>query len=112
VDTLIHEIGHIFGLRHFFANVSETAWPSEVFGSHQAFSIMNYGAMSELTKVDRADLKTLYELAWQGQLTHINGTQVRLMRPFSDFAPSADIVFALNGARVPDTKLESLVSRA
>jgi hypothetical protein len=28
VDTLIHEVGHIFGLRHFFANISETAWPS------------------------------------------------------------------------------------
>src|SRR5262249_42179573 len=25
VDTLIHEIGHSFGLRHFFADVSETA---------------------------------------------------------------------------------------
>ena len=44
VDTLIHEIGHTFGLRHFFAQVSESAWPSVVFGTHQAFSIMNYGS--------------------------------------------------------------------
>src|SRR5262245_8389845 len=26
VETLAHEIGHVFGLRHFFANLSETAW--------------------------------------------------------------------------------------
>lgn len=25
VETFIHEIGHVFGLRHFFANVSEQA---------------------------------------------------------------------------------------
>ena len=56
VDTFIHEIGHIFGLRHFFANVSETAWPSEIFGRHENFSIMNYGALSELTDADKDDL--------------------------------------------------------
>ena len=49
VETLIHEIGHVFGLRHFFANVSETAWPSEIFGTHDTFSIMNYGRASQLT---------------------------------------------------------------
>ena len=49
VDTLIHEVGHIFGLRHFFANIRETAWPSQVFGTHKPFSIMNYGHQSELT---------------------------------------------------------------
>ena len=43
VETLIHEIGHVFGLRHFFAQLSETAWASEVFGTHDPLSIMNYG---------------------------------------------------------------------
>jgi hypothetical protein len=42
VDTLTHEIGHIFGLRHFFADVRESAFPSEVFGEHRPFSIMNF----------------------------------------------------------------------
>jgi hypothetical protein len=95
VDTFIHEIGHTFGLRHFFANVSQTAWPSEVFGTHEAFSIMNYGSKSELTNADRADLKGLYQLAWSGQLTHINGTPIRFVRPFSTLALSPDVVFAL-----------------
>ena len=33
--TFIHEIGHVFGLRHFFANVSET-WSSsgKTFSRH------------------------------------------------------------------------------
>jgi len=83
IDTLIHEIGHIFGLRHFFAQVSETAWPSEVFGTHKPFSIMNYGGQSELTDYDRSDLRRLYQSAWSGELTHINGTLIRLVRPFS-----------------------------
>jgi hypothetical protein len=83
VDTLIHEIGHIFGLRHFFANVSETAWPSHVFGTHKPFSIMNYGSQSELADYDKADLKKLYHSAWNGELTNINGTEIKLMKPFS-----------------------------
>lgn len=83
VDTLIHEIGHVFGLRHFFAQVSEAAWPSEVFGIHRPFSIMNYGANSELTEDDRNDLKRLYVAAWNGDLSEVNGTQIRLVNPFS-----------------------------
>ena len=82
VETLAHEIGHVFGLRHFFANVSEVAFPSEIFGTHSRFSIMNYGNDSELTADDRADLKRLYQLAWRGDLTHINGTPIRFVKAF------------------------------
>jgi hypothetical protein len=82
VDTLTHEIGHIFGLRHFFAPDLETRWPSEIFGENKPFSIMNYGDKSELTDVDRRDLKILYKSAWSGQLTKINGTPIKLVRPF------------------------------
>lgn len=31
VETFEHEAGHIFGLRHWFANISETEWSSAVF---------------------------------------------------------------------------------
>ncbi|MCG7865843.1 MAG: matrixin family metalloprotease [Candidatus Thiodiazotropha taylori] len=82
VDTVIHELGHVFGLRHFFANVREQEWPSEIFGEHRAFSIMNYGAMSELTDEDKNDLSLLYQLAWSGKLKEINGTRIRLITPF------------------------------
>ncbi|RVU39805.1 matrixin family metalloprotease [Hwanghaeella grinnelliae] len=87
VETMIHELGHVFGLRHFFANVSETAWPSEIFGTHKRFSIMNYGSDSVLTAEDKADLRTLYEGVWKGEITNINGTPIRLMRPFSSTPP-------------------------
>src|SRR5262245_2621518 len=83
VETLIHELGHVFGLRHFFAQVSEKAWPSEIFGAHKAFSIMNYGSQSVLTNDDKVDLKRLYETAWSGELTEINGTPIRLVKSFS-----------------------------
>jgi hypothetical protein len=100
VETLVHEIGHVFGLRHFFANVSETAWPSEVFGTHEPFSIMNYGSKSVLTTTDKADLTELYRLARSGELTHVNDTPIRLVRPFSSMAPVPDGVFALGRAMV------------
>jgi predicted Zn-dependent protease len=82
IDTLTHEIGHVFGLRHFFAPEMETAWPSEIFGEHKPFSIMNYGANSELSNEDRRDLRKLYEGAWSGELEEINGTPIKLVRPF------------------------------
>lgn len=84
VETMVHEIGHMFGLRHFFALVSEQAWPAQIFGEHRPFSIMNYGAPSVLTDVDRRDLQSLYQLAWSGQLTHVNRTPVRFVRPFHE----------------------------
>lgn len=90
VDTLIHEIGHVFGLRHFFANVSETAWPSEVFGEHKPFGIMNYGSQSELTETDQADLKRLYHSARSGELTSINGTPIKLVKPFHTTGQAPD----------------------
>jgi hypothetical protein len=82
VDTLAHELGHVFSLRHFFAQISENRWPSEIFGVHRSFTIMNYGANSELTDDDKADLKKLYLSVWSGQLTEINGTPIQLVRPF------------------------------
>lgn len=84
VETMAHEVGHIFGLRHFFAQISEGAWPSQIFGDHSPFSIMNYGPDSRMTERDREDLKSLYRLAWTGEMTEINGTPIRLVRPFSD----------------------------
>lgn len=87
IETLIHEFGHIFGLRHFFAQVRETAWPAQSFGTHTPFSIMNYGPMSKLTETDLSDLKELYRLAWSGHLAHINGTPVRFVRPYSSAEP-------------------------
>lgn len=82
LETLIHEIGHIFGLRHFFAQISETEWPSQIFGKHHKFSIMNYGDDSVLTKYDKSDLKKLYKMAWAGEMTEINGTPIRFVKPF------------------------------
>lgn len=93
LETLEHEIGHTFGLRHFFAQVSETAWPSEVFGTHKPFSIMNYGSQSVLTADDTGDLKRLYQLAWSGELTHINGTPIKFVKPFHTVgAPAGEVV--------------------
>ena len=83
IETLVHELGHVFGLRHFFAKVSETQLASEIFGTHVKFSIMNYGNDSRLTDADKADIKALYEQARSGALRAINGTPIKLVRPFS-----------------------------
>jgi len=100
VETLIHEIGHVFGLRHFFANVSETAWPSQIFGTHKPFSIMNYGSQSVLTADDRSDLKRLYQLVWAGELTQINGTPIKLVKAFHTIGTAPESLVAV-GALQP-----------
>ncbi len=82
VATLTHEIGHVFGLRHFFAPDLETQWPSVIFGEHKPFSIMNYGENSVLTEADKRDLQALYEGVWSGQLRRINGTPIKQLRPY------------------------------
>ena len=109
VETLIHEFGHVFGLRHFFATVSETAWPFEKFGTQSRFSIMNYGPESVLTDADLHDLSELYRLAWSGQLTHVNGTPTRLVRPYSALA---DPCAPGDLATVPDSLAASLTIAA
>lgn len=86
IDTLVHELGHVFGLRHFFAQISENGWPSEIFGVHDKFSIMNYGVLSKLTQADKDDLARLYQLARSGSLVQINGTPIRLVKPFNSLA--------------------------
>lgn len=100
IETLIHEFGHVFGLRHFFAAIHESAWPAEVFGTHSPFSIMNYGPESKLTDDDLSDLKELYRLAWSGHLTEINGTPIRLVRPYS--APEPTVVEAMGAPTFTD----------
>ena len=96
VETLVHEIGHVFGLRHFFANVSEREWPSQIFGTHKPFSIMNYGSNSVLTADDKADLKSLYQLAWSGSTPKINNTPVRLVRPYHEAGTSPSGLIAVS----------------
>jgi len=81
-ETMEHEIGHVFGLRHFFANIQETSSPSELFGKESSFSIMNYGPKSKMTKDDIDDLKRLYQLVWSNEMTHINGTPIRKFTPY------------------------------
>jgi hypothetical protein len=81
LETIIHEIGHVFGLRHFFANL-ETGYRSVLFGTDNEISIMNYGDKSTLTSTDILDLKKLYNLVWSGQLTEINGTKIKLFTSY------------------------------
>lgn len=81
IETLAHEFGHVFGLRHFFAQIQEKRWKSEIFGAHKPFTIMNYGSKSKLTAADRSDLRKLYLKVWAKELTAINGTTVKLVKP-------------------------------
>jgi len=79
VNTLEHEFGHVFGLRHYFALTEESFRAAKIFGSHKPQTIMNYGDKSVLTTDDKDDLKTLYEKAWDGSLTAIGGVQIKFI---------------------------------
>jgi hypothetical protein len=103
IDTLVHEIGHVFGLRHFFADVDETEWPAEVFGTHKPFSIMNYGNKSRLTTADKDDLRRLYRLAWSRELTDVNGTPIRFVKPFHTTPAAPDRMVAIGRVVEPES---------
>lgn len=103
VDTFIHETGHIFGLRHFFANISEKRWPVEIFGTHRPFTIMNYGDKSELTDLDKEDLQRLYEAAWSGSLSDINGTPIRFVKPYHASGVPAETMIAARQIQTAST---------
>lgn len=89
VATLVHELGHVFGLRHYFAAEEEDDWPSVIFGTHRKFSIMNYGEASRMTEADKADLRRLYQAVWSGTLAKVRGVPVRLVRPIRPRRPPA-----------------------
>ena len=80
--TIAHELGHVYGLRHFFADLSEQDSPSVIYGTHDPFTIMNYGARSVLTEADKSDLARLYEAAWAGKLKQVKGTPIRFFQPY------------------------------
>ncbi|MBA1203196.1 matrix metalloproteinase-11 [Pseudomonas capeferrum] len=92
VETIAHELGHVFGLRHWFAPQHEAAFPSIPYGSRKRVSIMNYGPDSQLTDEDRNDLIALYADARSGKLTHINGTPIRLVAPFHTLRERSPVV--------------------
>ncbi|KAF9960879.1 hypothetical protein BGZ72_005549 [Mortierella alpina] len=91
VETLVHELGHVFGLRHWFAKEEDAkgGWRSEVFGHNDPLTIMNYGEKSKLTENDKQDLKLLYTQVWSGELKAINSTPIVLFKPFSAHSPAA-----------------------
>ncbi|EHK19110.1 uncharacterized protein TRIVIDRAFT_138268, partial [Trichoderma virens Gv29-8] len=60
-NILTHEVGHILGLRHEVAHIKEPHFPSVLFGSEDAQSVMNYKDLSEL-KVSEQDLEGLKEV--------------------------------------------------
>ena len=83
IETLVHELGHVFGLRHFFALLTEGQWPAIVYGEHKKFSIMNYGEDSKLTDADKNDLARLYKSVWHKQIIALIGTPIRTLTPYS-----------------------------
>jgi hypothetical protein len=95
VETLCHELGHIFGLRHTFAPEQEQEWPSVVFGTHAPFSIMSYAGASELTNLDRDDLRRLYRAVWRGELTELDRVPFKLVSPYHTLGRAAGAPLAM-----------------
>lgn len=68
MNTLLHEIGHIIGLRHEFAldvgddGKTKEDIPAQRFGSKNEHSVMSYDAINIIQDTDIKDVKAFYEL--------------------------------------------------
>jgi hypothetical protein len=76
MNTLLHEIGHILGLRHEFAldlnddgTLMESVPPAQRFGSRNKHSVMSYDDVNYIRDTDIVDIKAFYELANRSSLT-------------------------------------------
>lgn len=84
-NTFLHEIGHILGLRHEFANQPNPEKPGEnletlahQFGSVNPHSVMSYDDVNYINDLDKKDVKAFYELA--------NGFKINTAK-VTDFVP-------------------------
>jgi hypothetical protein len=74
VSTIEHELGHVFGLRHWFG-MQEGNVVYFRFDENDPVSIMNYGRDSKLTAKDKKDLKAFYHAIWSGRNLHLTDVQ-------------------------------------
>ena len=73
---------------------------------------MNYGALSALSADDKSDLKRLYQLVWSGELTQINGTPIKLVKPFHTLGEKPDNIVAFGPAQPVATPAPQPLPRA
>ncbi|KAH7372232.1 hypothetical protein BKA66DRAFT_443588 [Pyrenochaeta sp. MPI-SDFR-AT-0127] len=84
MNTLLHEIGHIIGLRHEFAldrkqdGTLRESTPAQRFGSVNEHSVMSYDDINDIKDTDIKDVKAFYELENRSLL---NGV------PITDYTP-------------------------
>lgn len=69
-NSFLHEIGHIIGLRHEFANDPNPQRhnepfeiPAQRFGSVNPHSVMSYDDVNQINEMDKKDVMAFYKLA-------------------------------------------------
>ena len=84
-NSFLHEIGHIIGLRHEFANDPDPdnenkpfETPAQRFGSVNPHSVMSYDDVNNINEMDKNDVIAFYKLA---NRSLINGA------PITDYTP-------------------------
>jgi hypothetical protein len=84
MNTLLHEIGHIIGLRHEFAldrNTDGTlmeSTPAQRFGTQNEHSVMSYDDINDIKDTDIKDVKAFYDLENKSLLNDV---------PITDYTP-------------------------
>jgi hypothetical protein len=86
MNTLLHELGHVIGLRHEFALDPDPERPGQVIegggaqrlGRKNDHSVMSYDDINNINDLDKEDTKTFYNFE---NKTVLNGA------PITDFTP-------------------------
>ncbi len=72
-NTMLHELGHILGLRHEFAHEKEKWAESILFGVKNEKSVMAYYPSQEIQETDVVFIRKAYDELKHGETVHAQG---------------------------------------
>ncbi len=87
-NTMLHEIGHILGLRHEFAHETEKGMESILFGTRNKKSVMAYYPSQEIQDTDIDFIRKAYDELKDGEIVRAEGPVGEVSKRISRVVPN------------------------